>query len=140
MEVHPPSSSSFPEMHNFGKAVQKDSKIMFTYMDSYGNAITETKIILTPLSILKLVNTRLDGFIKYRQSRESDGFRADRKYISAHPKEILLATWEIANKMQKMELEMMLSKMSHIGISDPEWARKNEKSLTSVIGNNGKEL
>lgn len=109
----------------------------FTYLDSYGDLITETKPILSVDQICEHIMDRHQQFIDAGPgSRESEASRAIRKWISAHPIRLLKRAWSKLDEEGKMEMSMMLSKDSHHGISDPKWAKENRKSRYEIVGDN----
>ena len=127
----------FPKPHNGATAKKKDDKLTFTYVDSFGEVLTETRPILTPLEICQKVKDRMERFkLAGPGSRESDISRAERKWISAHDVECLRKTWDMLDDHGKMEFDMMFNAASHFGISDPSWAKAHKKKKHVVIGDN----
>lgn len=122
---------------NGAKAVVRDGRITFTYLDSFGDVITETKKLLSPKEIKVKVLDRMERFKDAGPgSRESEISRAERKCISGHPESLLRETWDLLDDHGKMEFSMMLSMDSHYGISDPKWAKEHEEERTEIIGDN----
>ena len=72
------------------------------------------------------------------------GVRVFREYIfslfSKRVLELMQLVEEVAfhklDKHGQMEMEMMFSKMSHFGISDPSWAKAHKGDRTAIIGDN----
>lgn len=129
--------SEFPHLMNGAKAIIKDDKITFTYIDSYGSVITDTKKLLSSKEIKEKVMDRMHRFRSAGPGvRESEISRAERKYISGHPEDRLKEAWELLDEHGQMEMAMMLSMDSHYGISDPEWAKKNVEERPEIIGDN----
>jgi hypothetical protein len=125
--------SRFPRIHNSGKATKTDKGLQFSYLDSRGNAVEETLPELNPEQIVAKVQGRLDDFHGAQPgAREGDKLRTERKHVSAHDESILRQAWELMDDHQKMELEMMLDRSSHHGISDPEWVEENEDPQTDI--------
>jgi len=133
--------TKFPHMMNSGKAIIKDDKLTFTYIDSYGEVITETKPILTPFEIKQKVVDRMERF-KYAGPgvRESEISRAERKWVSAHPESCLKETWTMLDEHGQMEMAMMLDMNSHHGISDPTWAKQHAEERSEISGDNSVPL
>ncbi len=132
---------SFPHPHNSGKPKIKDGEVTFSYIDSHGILVTETKRVLTAEQIRKKIKARLGRFHAAPiGSRESDDSRAERKWLSAHPEDVLKEAYGAADKDTKMEFEMAFHMASHHGISDPEWVRSRQKKLAKVVGDDSKPL
>ncbi len=128
---------SFPKIHNGAKPIIKDDTLTFTYIDSYGDIITETKNILSPDQIKQRVMDRLSRFKNAGPgSRESELSRAERKYVSAHSEKILKQAWSKLDEHGQMEMSMMLDMSSHFGISDPKWAENHAGEREEIIGDN----
>ena len=128
---------SFPEMMNGAKGQMRNGKVTFTYLDSYGEVITETKNILNPREIREKVMDRMKRFHSGGPGvRESETSRAERKWVSAHPIALLKDAWDKLDNHGKMEMSMMLSRDSHHGISNPKWAKAHEKDRSNIIGDN----
>lgn len=122
---------------NGAKAKFHDDKLTFTYIDSYGDVLTETKPILTPFEVKQKVVDRMDRFhYAGPGSRESEISRAERKWISAHPEKCLKKVWDLLDDHGKMEMSMMLGMDSHHGISDPKWAKQHVKERHEIVGDN----
>lgn len=133
--------AEFPHMMNGAKAQMVDGNLKFTYIDSYGSVITETKDTLSPKEIKHKVVDRLHRFMSAGPgSRESELSRAERKWISAHPESILKKTWNSLDEHGQMEMSMMLSMDSHYGISSREWAKAHVKERSNIIGDNMTDL
>ncbi len=127
----------FPHIWNGSKAKKSNGELTFTYVDSYGDVITETKKICTPEQICQMTCARHARFGDSGPgSRESELSRAERKWISAHDESILRKAWDILDEDGKMEFSMMLSMDSHHGISDKKWADKHAKERPEIIGDN----
>ncbi|MEE8607599.1 MAG: hypothetical protein V3S55_08345 [Nitrospiraceae bacterium] len=125
--------SRFPRIHNSGKATKDDGELTFSYLDSYSKADVQTLPELGPEQIVEKVQERLDAFHKDQPgAREGDKLRAERKHVAAHDESILREAWELMDDHQKMELEMMLDRSSHHGISDPAWLQENEAPQESI--------
>lgn len=123
----------FPTLANSGKAEIKGKKITFTYLDSYAKAQTETKPLLDEDEIIELVDKRKKTFYDSPAgARESDELRSDRKYIAAHPIDLLKSAFEKMDEDQKMEFDMMLSHSSHHGISDPDEVEEYEDPQKTI--------
>ena len=137
-----PSKMSFPEIHNEGSATIENGFITFTYLDSKLNSVTETKPVLSVREVVGLTKERLARFKSAPPgARESDLSRTERKYIAAHEATgVLRAAWELMDEHLKMEFDMMLTKSSHHGISDPAWTRRNEAKVPDVIGDDERVL
>ena len=130
-------SHKFPEMMSGAKPHMSSGKMTFTYLNSYGDVITETKPVLDPQQIKQHVMDRLHQFHDAGPGvRESETSRAIRKWISAHPKHLLVTAWNRMNDHGKMEMDMMFSKKSHYGISDPKWAKAHSEGREAIIGDN----
>ncbi len=126
---------------NGAKAKKSNGKLTFTYIDSYGNVITEIKKQLTVKEICDKVIERHDRFgMSGPGSRESELSRAERKCISAHDESVLHEAWDLLDEDNKMEMSMMLSMDSHHGISDKTWADKHAKERPNIIGDNMTDL
>lgn len=126
---------------NGAKAVFSNGKLTYTYIDSYGEVITDTKKVLTPEQVAQKVRGRLHRFMDAGPGvRESEISRAERKCISAHPEKCLREAWNLLGDHGKMEMSMMLSMDSHHGISDKTWADKNAKERPNIIGDNMTDL
>ena len=52
----------FPHIWNGATAKRSDGDITFTYIDSYGDVITETKGVLSPSQIARKVVDRMGRF------------------------------------------------------------------------------
>ena len=131
----------FPHIMNGAKAKKSNGKLTFTYIDSYGNVITETKKQLTAKEICDKVIESHDRFgMSGPGSRESELSRAERKYISAHDEPMLREVWDLLDENNKMEMSMMLSMDAHHGISDKTWADKHAKERSNIIGDNMTDL
>jgi 4-alpha-glucanotransferase len=131
------SSGDFPKIHNGAKARKSDGNLTYTYIDSYGDVITETKPQLEPDAIAEMTIDRMERFKSAGPgSRESEISRAERKYISAHDESVLRAAWNKLDDHGKMEFDMMLSEKSHHGISDSRWADNNTKEREEIVGDN----
>lgn len=129
--------SKFPEIWNGAKAKVSDGKLTYTYIDSYGDVIEETKTILSPLEICQKVKDRAERFhLAGPGSRESETSRAERKCISAHDEGCLHKAWDLLDEHGKMEMSMMLDGSSHHGISSPTWAKKHAEDRASIVGDN----
>lgn len=124
-------------MNNGGKTKLSEGGITFTYMNSYGDVITETKTVLDVDGICEHVKDRMHQFHSAGPGvRESEVSRAIRKWISAHPVSLLRQAWDKLDDHGRMEMDMMLSEKSHYGISDPTWAKKHRKEREVIIGDN----
>lgn len=129
--------SKFPHIMNGAKAIIRDDKLTFTYIDSYADVITETKPMLTPMEVCQKVIDRMERFkCSGPGVRESEISRAERKWISAHPEKCLKKAWDQLDEYGKMEMSMMLSMDSHHGISDPGWAKKHTDERHEIVGDN----
>ncbi len=128
---------TFPKMMSGAKAKISNGGMTFTYLNSYGEKIDETKPILTSFEIKQKVTDRMERFhYAGPGARESEISRAERKWISAHSEECLKKAWNLLDEHGKMEMSMLLSKDSHYGISNPDWAKKHSKERHSIIGDN----
>jgi len=129
--------SEFPHIWNGAKATKSDGELTFTYVDSYGDVITETKPVCTVKQICRMTYDRHERFGNSGPgSRESELSRAERKWVSAHDESILREVWNQLDEDGKMEFSMMLSMDSHHGISSKEWADKHAKDKEEIIGDN----
>lgn len=127
----------FPEMMNSGRAKMSDGHLTYTYLNSFGDVITETKPMLNCDEICEHVMDRYDQFHNAGPGvRESEASRATRKWLSAHPIRLLKQAFHKLDEHGQMEMEMMFSKMSHHGISDPKWAKAHRQDRESIIGDN----
>lgn len=128
---------NFPEMMNGGKAKVSDGHLTFTYLNSFGDVITETKPVLSIDDICEHVMDRYHQFHDAGPGvRESEASRATRKWLSAHSLSILKKAFHKLDGHGQMEMEMMFSKMSHYGISDPGWAEAHKSDRTDIVGDN----
>lgn len=134
--------AKFPRIHNFGQAHIEGTQITFSYFDSNGQLMTETKYILSPAEIASRTKQRLARFKSLPPgTRESDESRSERKWISAHPEGELRKSWALMDEDTRMEFVMMLDMNSHLGISDPAWAAERPNiAPTGVRGDDGEEL
>ena len=132
----------FPTPANSAKAVISGNRITFSYLDSYSQPQTETKPLLKPEQIVKMVKARDRRFDEQQPpgARESDTSRAERKWIVAHPPQILFDAWDLADEETKQEMATMFDPESHHGISDPAWLKTHAKGTDTMIGDNGKTL
>lgn len=132
----------FPKMLNHGKAKTVAGVLLqFSYLDSRSRGVTEIRPALRPDGIVSLVQERMDRFRKAPPgARESDRSRRERKYISAHPPQILHKAWNLMNEGQRMEFDMMLSSSSHHGISDPNWVKEHQEPTGQVLGDDKQKL
>ncbi len=127
----------FPHIWNGAKAKCTDDKLTFTYIDSYGEVINETKPKLSAQEICDKTVERHHRFgMSGPGSRESEISRAERKWISAHDESLLREAWDLLDDDGKMEFSMMLSMDSHHGISSPKWAKQHAKDRENIIGDN----
>jgi len=128
---------TFPKMMAGSKAQLRDGHMTFTYLNSYGDVITETKPILDCDQICEKVMDRYNQFHSAGPGvRESEMSRAIRKWISAHSGSLLRNAWNKLNEHGQMEMSMMLSQDSHYGISDPNWANAHKDDRLEIIGDN----
>jgi hypothetical protein len=133
--------SKFVKPHNGAQAKVSDGELTFTYIDSYGDVITETKPILTPYEICQKVKDRMERFKMVGPgSRESEISRAERKWLAAHPVDILHAAWNKLDGHGQMEMSMMFNPDSHFGISSQSWAKQYSDYRSSIVGDNGVPL
>lgn len=132
----------FPRIHNFGQAHIEGSQMTFTYFDSHGKIMTETKYILPPSKIARRTADRHARFKSLPPgTRESEYSRKERKWISAHPIGELRKAWALMDKETKMEFEMMFDRSSHTGISDPAWASEHRSIMVQgVKGDDGEAM
>ena len=127
----------FPHIWNGAVAKRSDGKLTFTYIDSYGDVITDTKKMLRQSEIVQMTKARHERFVHAGPgSRESEISRAERTYISAHPEINLKDAWSVMDEDTQMEFSMMLSMDSHHGISDKKWADKHVTEREEIIGDN----
>ncbi len=134
-------NSGFPHMMSGAKPSIRDNKLNFTYIDSYGEVIDDIRPILSPTQIRRKVMARMRRFEDAGPgSRESEISRAERKWISAHPRQLLKVAWNLLDEHSKMEMSMMLSEYSHYGISSPSWARRHARERHEIIGDNMTDL
>lgn len=130
--------AEFPKIHNFAKPEIRNGKITFTYITSLGKVVTETKDILESEEIAERIKDRHERFYDSGPgTRESEFSRAERKYISAHPELILRKVWSLLDKDGKVEMSMMLEMNSHMGISDPKWAKEHTEKRNTIMGDDG---
>jgi len=128
---------AFPKMMSGAKAKMSDGGMTFTYFNSYGDVITETKPVLDVDGICEHIYDRMHQFHSAGPGvRESETSRAVRKWISAHPIKLLHEAWYKLDEHGQMEMSMMLSKDSHYGISDLKWAQTHREERECIIGDN----
>lgn len=122
-------------MMNGAKAIRSHGTLEFTYLDSYGEAITE---VLPELTCQQICNKIMGRMYRFKEAgpgiRESEISRAERKWISAHPLETLKKVWSGLDHHGQMEMSMMLSKDSHYGISNPDWAEEHMEKRKKISG------
>ncbi len=134
-------SMKFPEISRGGKPEIQGNSVRFTYLDSLSQVHTNTKPLLTPEDISRRVVARMKRFHSAGPgTRESESSRADRKWISAHPEEVLRKAWEQLDDHGKMEMVMMLDHNSHWSTSDPGWAASHAKNFQNIQGDTQKPL
>ncbi len=127
----------FPTIHNGAKPKRSNGKLTFTYFDSFGEPLEDTKHELTPMEICQKVKDRMERFMLAGPGvRESEISRLERKWISAHGLSTLRQAWELLDAHGKMEMQMMLDENSHFGISDPAWAKRHKKDRHAIEGDN----
>lgn len=134
--------SRFPHIHNFGQAHIEGSTITFTYFNSHGQVITETRHIMSPQEVVDRTVKRHARFMSMPPgTRESEESRRERKWISAHRLGVLRPAWALMDGETKMEFVMMLDMNSHMGISDPEWASEHRSvEVREVKGDDGEGM
>lgn len=136
-------ASRYPRVHNPGRAILRGGRLTFSYVDTRNQPKTDTKPVLKPQVIVGMVQRRIARFKSAPYgARESDSSRSERKYIAAHDthnQDILRQAWELMNREQRMEFEMMLSPTSHEGISNPAEIADSEPTQ-GPVGDDGKPL
>lgn len=97
--------------------------------------------ILNPQQIADRIKKREIRFDESAEnSRESDESRAERKYLAAHPRGLLILARRLLGAAGKEEFDTMFDGNSHNGISDPKWVEENARNLDAVHGDDGEPL
>lgn len=133
--------ASFPTIHNGATPYIKDGYVSFSYSTSRGKIVTERKELLDSNQIKDRVIARLERFRKAGLgSRESEHSRAERKFISTHPKDTLKEAFNSLDDHGKMEFSMMFDMNSHFGHSSLKWLSDNVERRETIIGDNDSPL
>jgi hypothetical protein len=134
-------AEKFPELPKSPQLKIEDNKVTFSYTNSFGKVITETKPILSSKEISDRVKARMDRFHKAGPAvRESETSKAERKWLSAHPENLLEDAFDLLDEHGKMEFSMMFSRDSHRPHADPNELKKEVKESKVILGDNEKGL
>lgn len=118
-----------------------NGNITIHYLDSFRRASVYTDKVMTPEQIVAAVKARAERFDRFAENpRESDSARTLRKFMSAHPVEVLRSAWDMADGEIRDEMDEMFNPASHYGNSSPDWVKANAKAQTVMMGDDGRPL